>query len=196
MPAYQSGVAEQRERCTSAAHEYVRRLICVPKGGAKCLSAAMAESNNEHDPDTGTRGAEEQGEHGLLAPPWHVRVRAALGVFHVAGAPKLYRPQAALTNGVPLTYINNGGTGKCQQISGGDGYMTEADGNETFMFSFGPLSGLDKIKHGQAGTDATDLSLSDIGTRDALPGCQSELVKKHFGRRIARRQVRKEVVLP
>src|SRR6184192_1762819 len=30
--------------------------------------------------------------------------------------------------------------------------MTEADGNQTFMFSFGPLSGLDLIKHGQPGT--------------------------------------------
>ena len=31
---------------------------------------------------------------------------------------------------------------KCQQISGGDGYATMADGTQTFMFSFGPLSGL------------------------------------------------------
>jgi FtsP/CotA-like multicopper oxidase with cupredoxin domain len=30
--------------------------------------------------------------------------------------------------------------------------MTEADGNQTFMFSFGPLSGLDLIKNGQPGT--------------------------------------------
>jgi len=30
--------------------------------------------------------------------------------------------------------------------------MTEADGNQTFMFSFGPLSGLDNIKNGQPGT--------------------------------------------
>jgi len=49
-------------------------------------------------------------------------------------------------------YLNNGGQIKCQQISGGDGYMTEADGNQTFMFSFGPLSGMDSIKHGQPGT--------------------------------------------
>ena len=58
--------------------------------------------------------------------------------------------------GVPLTYISNGGTVKCQQISGGDGFMTEADGNQTFMFSFGPLSGLDKIQHGVAGSDFDD----------------------------------------
>ena len=59
-------------------------------------------------------------------------------------------------NGVALPYISNGGAVKCQQISGGDGYMSEADGNQTFMFSFGPLSGLDKIKNGQAGTDFPD----------------------------------------
>src|ERR1700730_17073481 len=49
-------------------------------------------------------------------------------------------------------YLGNGGQIKCQEISGGDGYMTEADGNQTFMFSFGPLSGLDNIKNGKPGT--------------------------------------------
>jgi len=42
---------------------------------------------------------------------------------------------------------------KCQQISGGDGYATMADGTQTYMFSFGPLSGLAKIASGQPGTD-------------------------------------------
>jgi FtsP/CotA-like multicopper oxidase with cupredoxin domain len=37
---------------------------------------------------------------------------------------------------------------KCQQISGGDGYATMADGHQTFMFSFGPLSGLASIAYG------------------------------------------------
>ena len=54
--------------------------------------------------------------------------------------------------GVPLTYVMHGGTVKCQQISGGDGMMTEADGNQTYMFSFGPLSGLENIRSGQPGT--------------------------------------------
>ena len=49
-------------------------------------------------------------------------------------------------------YLLNGGTVKCQEISGGDGYMTEADGNQTFMFSFGPLSGMELIMQGQPGT--------------------------------------------
>ncbi len=59
---------------------------------------------------------------------------------------------AATGLGVPLVYKTNGGTIKCQQISGGDGYMTEADGNQTFMFAFGPLSGLNLIQNGQPGT--------------------------------------------
>ena len=41
---------------------------------------------------------------------------------------------------------------KCQQISGGDGFSTMADGNQTFMFSFGPLSGLADIAAGHPGT--------------------------------------------
>jgi hypothetical protein len=42
---------------------------------------------------------------------------------------------------------------KCQQISGGDGYATMADGTQTYMFSFGPLSGLADIAAGQPGTE-------------------------------------------
>ena len=52
---------------------------------------------------------------------------------------------------VPSAATVNGAI-KCQQISGGDGYMTEADGTQTFMFSFGPLSGLADIAAGQPGT--------------------------------------------
>jgi len=51
----------------------------------------------------------------------------------------------------PATNVN--GAIKCQQVSGGDGYSTMANGVQTFMFSFGPLSGLEKIAAGQAGTD-------------------------------------------
>src|SRR5258706_14991668 len=42
---------------------------------------------------------------------------------------------------------------KCQQISGGDGYATMGDGTQTYMFSFGPLSGLGDIANGQPGTE-------------------------------------------
>jgi hypothetical protein len=45
------------------------------------------------------------------------------------------------------------GAVKCQQISGGDGYATMADGTQTYMFSFGPLSGVNLIANGQPGTE-------------------------------------------
>jgi hypothetical protein len=41
---------------------------------------------------------------------------------------------------------------KCQQISGGDGYATMGDGTQTFMFSFGPLSGLADVAAGHPST--------------------------------------------
>src|SRR5579864_3219902 len=51
----------------------------------------------------------------------------------------------------PMAGTVNGAI-KCQQISGGDGFMTEADGNQTFMFSFGPLSGLADVAAGHPST--------------------------------------------
>jgi FtsP/CotA-like multicopper oxidase with cupredoxin domain len=47
---------------------------------------------------------------------------------------------------------NVNGAIKCQQISGGDGYATMGDGTQTYMFSFGPLSGLADIANGLPGT--------------------------------------------
>jgi hypothetical protein len=64
-------------------------------------------------------------------------------------------PQAADPTGhflAPTANVN--GAIKCQQISGGDGYATMGDGTQTYMFSFGPLSGLHKIANGQPGTDS------------------------------------------
>jgi multicopper oxidase len=87
---------------------------------------------------------------------WHPSAPTSAQGEPAYTGPTLYQPPLTLTNNVPLTYVSDGGGVKCQQISGGDGYMTEADGNQTFMFSFGPLSGLDKIKNGQAGTDYPD----------------------------------------
>jgi FtsP/CotA-like multicopper oxidase with cupredoxin domain len=52
---------------------------------------------------------------------------------------------------VPSAKVN--GAIKCQQVSGGDGYSTMADGTQTFMFAFGPLSGLVDIANGQPGTE-------------------------------------------
>jgi len=52
---------------------------------------------------------------------------------------------------VPTSNVN--GAIKCQQISGGDGLATMADGTQTYMFSFGPLSGLADIAAGLAGSE-------------------------------------------
>ena len=41
---------------------------------------------------------------------------------------------------------------KCQQIAGGDGFATMGDGTQTYLFSFGPLSGLADMAAGKPGT--------------------------------------------
>jgi FtsP/CotA-like multicopper oxidase with cupredoxin domain len=53
--------------------------------------------------------------------------------------------------GNPITI--SGGQTKCQQISGGDGFATMADGTQMYLFGFGPLSGLARIVQGLPGTD-------------------------------------------
>jgi FtsP/CotA-like multicopper oxidase with cupredoxin domain len=55
---------------------------------------------------------------------------------------------------VPDTTSPVNGAIKCQQISGGDGYATMGDGTQTYMFSFGPLSGLADISNGLPGTES------------------------------------------
>src|SRR6202011_3183535 len=67
----------------------------------------------------------------------------------------------------PLANVN--GAIKCQQISGGDGYATMGDGTQTYMFCFGPLSGLADIAAGQPGTEPPNVF--NMLTPDALvPG--------------------------
>jgi len=61
-------------------------------------------------------------------------------------------PTYSGTSGYPTAPANVNGAIKCQQISGGDGFATMADGSQTFMFSFGPLSGLADIAKGLPGT--------------------------------------------
>jgi FtsP/CotA-like multicopper oxidase with cupredoxin domain len=53
---------------------------------------------------------------------------------------------------VPSGNVN--GAIKCQEVGGGDGYATMGDGTQTYMFSFGPLSGLADIAAGQPGTES------------------------------------------
>jgi FtsP/CotA-like multicopper oxidase with cupredoxin domain len=53
---------------------------------------------------------------------------------------------------VPTPSTVNGAI-KCQQISGGDGYATMGDGTQTYLFAFGPLSGLADIARGMPGSE-------------------------------------------
>ena len=57
-------------------------------------------------------------------------------------------------NGYLVPSANVNGAIKCQQISGGDGYATMGDGTQSYMFSFGPLSGLADIAIGLPGTES------------------------------------------
>ena len=57
------------------------------------------------------------------------------------------------SNGYLTPSSNVNGAVKCQQISGGDGFATMGDGTQTYMFAFGPLSGLADIAKGQPGTE-------------------------------------------
>jgi hypothetical protein len=71
---------------------------------------------------------------------------------------------------VPSAHVN--GAIKCQQISGGDGYSTMANGTQTFMFAFGPLSGLADIAAGKPGTEFPNVFNVAYtgGTGNLLPG--------------------------
>src|SRR6202790_4728604 len=83
---------------------------------------------------------------------------------------------------------NVNGAIKCQQITGGDGFATMGDGTQTYMFSFGPLSGLSYIASGQPGTDfpsefntvysgATRLMPGDPATTDDPSGAGGSSIK-------------------
>ncbi len=76
--------------------------------------------------------------------------------LHDNNSEPAYSGPTTLTAGVggylvPSANVN--GAIKCQQISGGDGYATMGDGTQTYMFSFGPLSGLSDIANGVPGTE-------------------------------------------
>lgn len=57
---------------------------------------------------------------------------------------------------------------KCQQISGGDGFATMADGTQTYLFAFGPLSGMADILKGLPGTQPA--SVFNTVKTDAVVG--------------------------
>jgi FtsP/CotA-like multicopper oxidase with cupredoxin domain len=81
-------------------------------------------------------------------------------------------PNAANNNSEPTysdaTAVN--GAIKCQQISGGDGYATMGDGTQTYMFSFGPLSGIADIANGLPGTQFPSVFNNPYGGAPLQPG--------------------------
>ena len=74
---------------------------------------------------------------------------------------------------------------KCQQIAGGDGYATMADGTQTYLFSFGPLSGLANIAQGLPGTTlASEFNTPITDPTPLVPGYPSGLTSLTGANRI------------
>src|SRR3954464_4540681 len=67
----------------------------------------------------------------------------------------------------PTANVN--GAIKCQQISGGDGFATMGDGTQTYLFAFGPLSGLADIAKGLPGTQPPSI-FNTLYTGTLAPG--------------------------
>jgi FtsP/CotA-like multicopper oxidase with cupredoxin domain len=82
-------------------------------------------------------------------------------------APTTLGPSTTGNYLIPTANVN--GAIKCQQISGGDGYSTMGDGSQTYMFSFGPLSGLADIASGQPGTEFPNV-FNNVAPGNLVPG--------------------------
>jgi len=67
---------------------------------------------------------------------------------------------------------------KCQQIGGGDGLATMGDGEQIYMFSFGPLSGLADIANGLPGTEFPNVFNTVYGGT-FVPGAPAETATFH-----------------
>jgi hypothetical protein len=104
--------------------------------------------------------------------------------LHNNSSEPAYTGPTTLSTASATTYqhptANVNGAIKCQQISGGDGYATMGDGTQTYLFSFGPLSGVADIASGRPGTEfpnvfntvypgVTPLQPGDPATTDAPP---------------------------
>jgi len=83
---------------------------------------------------------------------------AVLALIALPAASQSFRVQCPSTTTTHPTTPNPtspnpvGGSIKCQQISGGDGFATMGDGTQTYLFGFGPLSGLKDMASGLPGT--------------------------------------------
>jgi FtsP/CotA-like multicopper oxidase with cupredoxin domain len=80
-----------------------------------------------------------------------------LALFAASAGAQSFRVQCPAT-----TALHPTGDGiKCQQISGGDGFATMADGTQTYLFAFGPLSGMADIVKGLPGTQPASVFNAD-----------------------------------
>jgi len=84
-----------------------------------------------------------------------------LSLFAGAASAQTFRVQCPQTttlhpNGSSLSSTSPGRV-KCQQISGGDGFATMGDGTQTYLFAFGPLSGLKDMADGLPGTQLANV---------------------------------------
>jgi hypothetical protein len=85
--------------------------------------------------------------------------------------PTYIGPTFTGTTGFPAAPAHVNGAIKCQQISGGDGYATMGDGTQTYMFSFGPLSGISDMAKGLPGTQFPSIfNTMYTGTTPLRPG--------------------------
>jgi FtsP/CotA-like multicopper oxidase with cupredoxin domain len=73
------------------------------------------------------------------------------------------------TKGYIEPTANVNGAIKCQQISGGDGFATMGDGSQTYLFSFGPLSGLKDMADGKPGTQFPNV-FNTLAPNPLVPG--------------------------
>src|SRR6267378_2865612 len=98
----------------------------------------------------------------------HPALPPATPVDPLSGDPLYTGPSATGQSSTPVPGVVNGAV-KCQQISGGDGYATMADGTQTYMFSFGPLSGMADIHRGLPGTQPAS-GFNRVGDAIGDPG--------------------------
>src|SRR5437016_4834873 len=101
------------------------------------------------------------------------RVQCPAGTdAHPATVPQGYSTKTILgrTDGLlnPTPAMANPGI-KCQQISGGDGFVTMGDGTQTYLFGFGPLSGLRDIHEGLPGTQPASVFDQESPTGSGAP---------------------------
>ncbi len=106
-----------------------------------------------------------------------------VGVATVAASAQSFRVQCPTSTSLHPTaasaepaYAGPSGVNgaiKCQQISGGDGYASMGDGTQTYLFAFGPLSGLSDIANGNpnGGTSSDPPSILPM-TRSLRPTAQ------------------------